>query len=471
MIKSRLIEVLRTLSRKERRDLSKWVISPAYNQRKDVVLLLEYLIEKENLQSDDKLLKEEVFEKVYPDEPYDDAKMRQVMHFLFKVVEAYLIHITAVENKIMEQLLLAKFYRRRGLSKSFEKSIKRIEDLQKGKFTRDDQFLYEEFLVQLEKYKFFNKASRRIAKFNLQEISDVFDQYYIANKLKQASWMLSHQAVFHTEYDNVFLEHIISHLENTPDLLDNPAIGIYFFTFKMQANEEEETHFIHLKESLRKNTGQLPLNEMQNLYLFAINYCAKKINNGKSQFISEAWELQKRGLEEGILIQDGYLNRFIYRNFITTGIRLGYYDKVNEYIFKYGELLREEYKDNFIKFSLAKLFYEKGSYEKAMELVSQYEFKDILVNLSAKTMLLKMYYEQSEFRVLESLLESMRAYLQRKKVLGYHKANYKNIIRYTKKLLKVNPYSKAQVNKLRQEMEAVNPLTEKKWLLRQLEEL
>ena len=86
-------------------------------------------------------------------------------------------------------------------------------------------------------------------------------------------------------------------------------------------------------------------------------------------------------------------------------------------------------------------------------------------------MLLKIYHETDEFKVLESLLESMRAYLQRKKVLGYHKSNYKNIIHYTKKLLKVNPYSKAQKEKLKLEIEAAKPLTEKAWLLKQLAEL
>ena len=83
------------------------------------------------------------------------------------------------------------------------------------------------------------------------------------------------------------------------------------------------------------------------------------------------------------------------------------------------------------------------------------------------------YYELSEYQTLESLLESIRAYLQRKnKMLGsQHIALYKNIVRYTKKLIKVNPYNKEQVAKLRLEIEAATPLTEKAWLLKQLDDL
>ena len=82
-----------------------------------------------------------------------------------------------------------------------------------------------------------------------------------------------------------------------------------------------------------------------------------------------------------------------------------------------------------------------------------------------------MYYEQEEIDVLESLLESMRTYIQRKKVMGYHKNNYKNIIRYTKKLLKITPYSKLTREKLHEEISQVSPLTEKKWLLTQLSKI
>ncbi|MEO0777604.1 MAG: hypothetical protein AAF146_13645, partial [Bacteroidota bacterium] len=60
---------------------------------------------------------------------------------------------------------------------------------------------------------------------------------------------------------------------------------------------------------------------------------------------------------------------------------------------------------------------------------------------------------------------------QRKKVIGYHKSNYKNIIRYTRKLLKVNPYNKTALQRLGGEIEAANPLTEREWLLRQLERM
>ena len=43
MQKSTLVEIIGSLSRKEIRDLNKWLQSPAHNQRQDVIRLFEYI--------------------------------------------------------------------------------------------------------------------------------------------------------------------------------------------------------------------------------------------------------------------------------------------------------------------------------------------------------------------------------------------------------------------------------------------
>jgi hypothetical protein len=82
-----------------------------------------------------------------------------------------------------------------------------------------------------------------------------------------------------------------------------------------------------------------------------------------------------------------------------------------------------------------------------------------------------MYYEQSEYDVLESLLESMRTYLNRKDMIGGQQKNlYGNFVRFTRKLINLNPYNKEPLQKLKEEVAKVN-VAEKDWLLQQLEEL
>ena len=471
MIKSRLIEVLRTFSKKEIREFRKWLLSPIHNQREDVIHLFEYLFDADHLNNEALIDKEIVFEKIYKNEKFDDAKMRQVMHFLFKNMEGFLAY-SEYESSDVQGSYLAKVYRKRKQRKSFEKTLKNIEKNQKDAIYRDENYLYKEYQLELEKYKYNNQESKRVGTFNLQEISDSFDNYYISNKLKQACLMISHQAVYQANYDLGLLDNTIEFVEKNTELLEIPSIATYYYIFRTLVNLEEEEHFFNLKQQVIKYGKLFPQNEIQNIYLLMINHCIKKLNGGEKKFVLEAWEIHKKGIDENILLNDGILSRFIYKNFISIGLMLKLYDDVERAIYDYKDLMKKEYQESYFNFSLSSYYFEKGEYNKAMSLLSQYEHDDVLINLNAKTMLLKIYYELSEFNVLESLLESMRAYIQRKKELGSRRiALYKNIIRYTKKLLKVNPYSKAQKEKLKAEIETAKPLTEKAWLLKQLAEL
>ncbi len=117
------------------------------------------------------------------------------------------------------------------------------------------------------------------------------------------------------------------------------------------------------------------------------------------------------------------------------------------------------------------MYFEKGDYDQAQRLLTRFEYDDMLFNIIAKTMLLRIYYEQGELDAFESLLESMRIYLQRKEALdATRKAAYKNMIGLMKKLLNRNPYSNAQTERLRSLAESTNPLMERDWILRQLDQ-
>jgi len=468
MLKSRLIQVLRTFNKKELREFKKWVQSPFHNQREDVIKLYDYLIESSNLLNDNLLDKSFVFPRIYPNEKFDDSKMRQVMHFLFKAMEEYLFYQEENTNEIKKKLSLLKIYRERKLDKSFLKIQKDIESyFLKAKNPNEDDF-FNEYLLRKEGVKFNSKISRS-QELNLQNFSDSYDKAFIAEKLKHACLIISHQRVFNIQYEIGLLDEVLNFIEKN-NLLDSLRIGIQYYSYKI-LRENNVDDFYKLKSYLEK-VENVPDIEVREAYIYSINFCISQMNTGNEVFVQEAFNLYKNGIEKKILIENNILSRWTFNNIVGIALRLKEYEWVKSFIENYNQYLEEKYRESFFHFNYAKLYYTKGDYNKTLDVIQKYEFKDVLINISAKTMLLKIYYELNEFLVLESLLESMRAYIQRKKEVGNkRKSNYKNIIRYTKKLLKVNPYSKAQKEKLKVEIEAAKPLTEKAWLLKQLAEL
>ncbi len=467
MQKSLLIKILKTCTKKEFRDLSKWIASPMHNQRKDIAKLFEYLMEDSHLYNDNFLEKEAVYKWIYGKGVYDDAKMRQTMYFTTKCIEEYLIYKELRESDIVAKTALVKAYRKRKLEKAFQKSLREVQVLQKKQLYRNAQFLRNEYLIQQEQYYYFSGINR--LEFNLQEMADALDSMYIADKLRQSCLMLAN-VYKKQDYEIGMLNDVLKAVK-TKDFLNHPAIAMYYFSFMAQTEKEDESHFLNLKHEITENGHLLPKSEIRDIYLLALNYCIGRINAGMPHYLRESFELYRQGLEQKVLLDGNVLSRYTFINVVTIGTNLGELDWIDFFIDDYQKYIENKYRENIISYSLGRLHFFRKEFDQALTFFSQVEYDDILMNLNAKVMQIQMFYEQDEFDVLESLLESMRTYLVRKKVIGYHRSNYKNIIRLAKKLVKVNPFSESQRIKLKKEIEEASPLTEKKWLLEKLENL
>lgn len=468
MKNSQLIAVLKTLTKKEIRELRKWLQSPIHNQREDVVNLFGYLTSGSHLENEKYIQKDRVFKKIFLSEKFDDAKIRQTVHFLLKSVEEYLVIQEQNEDLVNSKIALAKVYRKRKLDKTFQRIISSLEkDVSMVPF-QDANFLRNSYLIHHEKYS-FNEGKKRTSQLNLQELSDSLDIAYMAEKLRKSCFMIAHQKVYKTEYQIGLLDEVLEYV-NKEKFLKIPAIAIYYYGFKAFTANENSDYFEKLKNAIVESGHLFPLQESRDIYLMAINYCISKLNIGERKYMREAFELYRQGFDAQILIENNNISRWTFMNVITIAIRLKEFKWAEKFIQDNKKYLDEVYRESIVCYGLAILHYEQKDYAKSMMLLNQVEYDDILISLNSKWMLVRMYYEEGEFDALESLLESMRNYMHRKKVIGYHKNSYTNVIKYTRKLLRVPPDS-VQKEKLRKEIEVANPLSEKQWLLQQLDNL
>jgi hypothetical protein len=470
MENSHLVQILRTFAKKEIKELRKWVNSPAHNLREDTITLFEYLVAGSHLSMPRFLEKEKIFTHLYPDRTYNDAEMRQVIHFLLKAVEEFLVYKEMEKDEVRTQTLLARVYRQRHLPKLFQKTIEYVKAAQNNQTFHNHQFFENEYLLQFEQYSYLSGLGRD-GPLNLQAVSDAHDIAYLANKFRLSCIMLSHQTVYKTDYKFHLVEDLAKHIETNADLLNIPVISLYYHSYKAVSDKSNESHFVNLKEKLVKHGIIFPLEELRVIYLLAINYCIGQINSGKNTYFRESLDLYESGIEKKVFFENGILSRFTFSNAIRAALNLNEFQWVEGFIAEYGKRLDEKYQESYIKFYLARLHFERRNYKEAMKIFAQFDYDDTLMMLHAKTMLLKMYYELDEHNALDSLLESMRTYLQRKKVMGYHRDIYKNLISCVKKLLKAMPGDRAQNQKLRQEIEATDPLMERQWLLAQLDKI
>jgi hypothetical protein len=118
------------------------------------------------------------------------------------------------------------------------------------------------------------------------------------------------------------------------------------------------------------------------------------------------------------------------------------------------------------------LYIYKKDFERVVEELREVEFNDLLYDLGSKSMLLASYYELEEIESLMSLFQSFNIYLRRHGNIPENLVLiYKNLIKYTKKLVTVSNRSKAEILKIKSEVKANNNIASKEWLLEKIEEL
>jgi len=465
MVKSRLINVFIALSAAEKASLRKFVNSPYHNAREDVIKLLGYLMD--NYRHSAALEKEVVFKTIFPSAvKYDDFKIRQAMTFLLRLTEQFLVFERIKGQPIDQQILLTEIYREKNLTKLFQKTIHKSEQLLTQHPHRNVAYYDAAFRIQLEQYAAASRE-KRVAPLNLQRMNDLLDIRFMAEKLRRTCLIIAHKNVSNFDYEIDFLPEIEVIIQQK-ELLSVPVIAIYYYTYKSLIDDDPD-HFKQLKKNLFLHLNLFSAAELRDLFILTINYCIKKINNNEDEFLQESFDLYQAGLEYDVFLQDGNLSRFTYKNMVTIGLKLGEFKTVETIIHKYKDQLAPKYRQGNFSYNLALLYYSRKEYQAAMQLLLQVEYDDLFLNLDSKNMLMKMYFELKEFDALDSLLGSMQNNLLRKKAIGYHRKNYKNIIRLTKKLLKLNPFNQDHKDKLRLEIQQSQPLTERKWLLEQLD--
>ncbi len=462
-----LLSLIERLSKKESRELSKFLRSPYFNQRKDVVLFYDYLAERVDLKVDD-FDKKKAFRSVYPKEAFQDAKFRHLMSYLFELIKRFLAQHHGDKHPITQKINLCSALRQRGLNKLFEKELKKVFHLQNQQSYRNTNFYYNNYKLYLEQSEYLHQQ-QRIGEMNLQEVTDELTTFYVADLLRQSCSVLAHQSLSPQNYDLKLLNPVIQMVEKS-SLLNIPAVAIYYHSYRALKDLKNEKDFDALPPLIKANWQQFPDHEIRDILLLAINYCIQKLNGGERKFIREAFELYRFGLEHHILLEQGVLSLYTYKNVLKLGLALQEYDWVEQYLESFKKHLHPEQRENNYLHNLAVFYFSKRDYDKAMSLLQQVNFKDKLHELDARRMLLRMYYELQEFDALESLLESFQTYIRRQKDIGYHQENYLNLIRIIKKMLRSNLRNKKTKIEMISLIDSTKALAERGWLLEQLEE-
>ena len=158
MQNSHIFQLLKTLSRKEINKLPEFINSPLCSisdvrgnhktiSRQKINLLYDYLKKYYPDFSNRNLNKEAVFAGVFPDEKYNDKKLRNIKHELSKVVEFYISHLCLIHDPFQAKMYLLKRVNTFGNDKLVDNTLHSCESLLEQKDIRDEEYYYQKYLI------------------------------------------------------------------------------------------------------------------------------------------------------------------------------------------------------------------------------------------------------------------------------------------------------------------------------------
>lgn len=467
MQKSKIIKLLSSFDSKELRALNDFVQSPFFNKNQELIQLYSYLKKYAPKSFPEKQVnRNSIFQYLFPGQDYDEKQLNHLLSLLFKLAERF-ISIRAFEKDgILADCYLLESYIDRHLDKSYNHIYQKALDNLEAEKIKDGHYFFQRFkLAHIAEKKFSRQGVRRYDE-NLEIASDYFDLYFLSKKLYFLCAIIAREKVVPHNYRKSMVQAIKTYLSEN-DYSHIPYIAVYHQLLLSLTEENGDIHFKIFRTYLKKYTTSFQLSEQKDLYYYAINFCIQKIHHGSKSYTEVLLNLYQEGIETAVLLEDGFLSPWTFKNMVKLSLGLKRFDWVEDFVVEYSAKLPETEREGALHFNLADLYYHKKEYDRALLHLNQVEFTDIHYNLGAKAMLLKIYYEKEETEAFLSLQSAFRIFLKRnKRISRYTRACYVNFVDFLYQMFK---YGHDRHSELRNQIKNSQALNGRNWLLRQLE--
>ncbi len=479
---NRVIRLVKGMKPSEIQGFTHYAACPLFNQNAKVLHLVTVLTGAITNKEDILLENEALKNAMTPLEPsMTDQQLYDLFSQVNKLLGSYLAWLDYSRDEQAQSRHLLSALSEHEHPEEFRRSWKKISAKinPKGDL-RSRQAAYQlSEIAAGEGRKSHGRGANPEAETDFSNMVDRLDRFYLFAKLKYTCETLNRQRVVNTQLGLQLVEEIQQFLSKGGlHQLNDAGIGLYYQVLLTLLEPDHTPHYDTLMLQLSETSHQLPREEQQAIYTFAQNYCIRKINSGQQAFLEALFHIYQNLLDSGLLIENEQLAHWHYKNIATVGLRLKRFDWVKAFLEKYRSSIPKNDQENAYTYNLSAYYYEVGQMKEALRLLQQVEFTDIFYPLSAKSLLLKIYFEQEDADGLSYHTQAFQAFLKRNKhVPEAHYHIYFNLIRYSKKanrlrLRQLSLSTEAFIQQCRELHEEVSNTTEianKSWLLEQID--
>jgi len=493
MLKSSVLKIIQSFSKKELAEFNDFLMSPYHNKKSGVIKLYNEVKKYYPDFTDDNLDKEKLWAKIYPGKKYGYGVMKNLIFELTRLSEQFISQHVYEKNGLQNSLNVMKFYNERNLNSLVENKFEqmkksydhneRIVDLPYSSATEYLSSLSGMYFTSLWN-RAFNDQHRsldsEIEKFQLtfftnffiQLISNSYFIYLLSFNDKSNAGDRNLIAKFFKIIPEKIILEILEKLKKESQSRYS-LLCCYYLAYKASVNREDASHFRKFKKFLNENFKFLPATSIIDMDSFRINSISLNTDpslNRQDEML-EAFDFKL--MNNLILDRNGLINAGLFLTWVTYFFSKNNSNDLEEFIYTYGKFVDDEEKVSAIKLANAVHLLLKSRFDESIAVISETKFNNLMLKNTLKKMQMIVCYEKNDF---ELFFTSLDAY---KHFLSYFKINMPEqkifIERSHSFCMNINKLFKIRENKNFSEIKSfrtgLDNLDLKSWFERKLREL
>ncbi|HRE40152.1 MAG TPA: hypothetical protein PLG90_02380 [Ignavibacteria bacterium] len=470
-----LFKLINNFSVKEFIEFEKFILSPFYNSSERIIKLFYFLKKFYPSISDENLVLNKIYEKVFPDKKFDDSNYRKLISDFNKIIEKFLVQKQLEKNSYIKNILLSESLKESGDKEVFNKlSAKMLNDLNE-KFNKDSAFYYTR--LQLENdiyYTNFDSYKPGIPKILIQKSQDI-DLLFSFLKLNSFSEVLTIDKAIgrDSDFDFSFFDSISVFIsKNLKDIKKNhPNLYVIYLRVMLYKDKSPDSVIKELINYLKSKVSKFSKEQLNFYYSYASSFYWEKYSAGNLEVMKDIYNIYDKMIKSDSLILYKKVFESDFHSLVLTGLYLGKYTWLENIIYKYGSYLDKDIRKDVINLSLARLYFRKKDFEKAISLASKVKNLNAKYYVNVNFIIAKSFFELGDFNSIEYILDNLNHYKKRNKQVNKDLSDSINVfVYYMSRLIKY--YSSKDKNSVDEIKIMLKKETrfipDKKWLLEKI---
>jgi len=484
-----MLENLNKLSKKEVNKFGIFIRSDYYNTNKNVIKLFKYLSTLHPKISEENIKKKILFRKIYRKGKYSDGVIRKTIFIYLKVFDKFLIQLETENNTVKSNISLMNSYKKHGLLKNFKDQIKSLYQLIERHVSVKSYDYYDYKCKVLYEECYYKHYFENVVYRKGHQMSHDFNDYmFIILKLFcfQIFYTLESNENNQIKFERTFYDVIISTIEKNKRHYKTKHHYIYmrYLALMMFTHDDFKyfSEFLNYYKSYKKYFKKEMLAEYQknveNYLRRVTKYKEHNIIDAKKLFgIYDSMLMKRNPTDSESLLQNGMLADILFFKSVMAGINVKRYEWIEKFIERYKDSVKGKSSKDVINLSYANYYFCMGEYSLTMNYINKVSYQFSELYLHSKTLLLKTFYEMSDFSPISFEINNVLKYIRLNKEYPKNFRKYfTTFIRYIRKLVKLKeskiPLTGSNLRVLRKELDNEKEyVLDKNWFYEKLGEI